>query len=185
MSTVLRPTVYVDNGVSTIAQARSYAQQAEAERNELKQELWGLVMATPRDIAPSNEDPITNIKERFNSIWEDLWDAFVDDYKYTAIADDAEYVDNSLVKKQWDDDEEEERRYKLELKRREKFFKKYEGVLNPYSFDDGRIYEEWVDGNLELGETLTKSERDEIVKKLNEQSEERMKDALKALKQDE
>lgn len=165
MSKGLQPTIYVDDYVSTVAQARDYAKRAEDARNELKQELWGLIMATPKDIAKSGEDPIESIKERFNYIWEDLWDAFIDDYKYNAIADDAEFIDGSLVQMQWDEEEDERKAFEERRKRMNEFFDKHKGVLNPNNFDDINLFNEWDDGNIEIPDSITKEERDRIVEK--------------------
>lgn len=165
MSKGLQPTIYVNDYVSTVAQARDYAKRAEDARNELKQELWGLIMATPKDIAKSGEDPIESIKERFNYIWEDLWDAFIDDYKYNAIADDAEFIDGSLVQMRWDEEEDERKEFEERRKRMNEFFDKYKGVLNPNNFDDINLFNDWDEGNIEIPDSITKEERDSIVEK--------------------
>lgn len=184
MSKGMQTMMYVDENVSSISQAREYEHRAEKYKNDLKGELWGLVMATPKDIVAEG-DPIDVLRERFDDIWESLWDAFVDEYKYGAIADDAEFVENSLVKKQWTREEEERKEIEKETKIRSKFFNKYKDVLNPFNFDDIRIYEKWSDGKLELGEILTKEERDNIIKDLNEKEQELFRERVKELEKHE
>jgi hypothetical protein len=185
MSKSLQATIYVDESVSSVDQARSYAQSAANTQSGLKQEMWGLVMATPKDIVNDGEDVVSTLRERFNDIWEQLWDSFIDEYKYEMIADDAEYVEDSLVKKLWDKEAEERKRQNEEQKRRHEFFQKYKGVLNPYSFDDIRIYEEWSNGSLELPQALTEEERNKIVHDINKKEEERMNERLKEIKYNE
>ena len=91
MSKGLQVTVYVDEAVSSIASAREYANRAERCREEAKRKLWGMVTCTPRDIASDGEDPMEALQERFDDIWDTLWDSFIDEYKYSIIADDAEF----------------------------------------------------------------------------------------------
>ena len=84
MSKGLQVTVYVDDSVSSIASARNYAERAERSRKEAKRKLWGLVIATPKDIVGDGKDPIEVLQERFDDIWDTLWDSFIDDYIYSA-----------------------------------------------------------------------------------------------------
>lgn len=185
MGRYFKPSVFVDKNVSSVPNARSYAKEAEDDKNRLKEELWGLVMATPKDIVSNGEDPITTLRGYFDDIWEQLWDAFVDDYKYTAIADDAEYTggDESLVQKVFDEEAEEERKNKEEIEKRKSFFKKYP-VFDSMNFDDSIVYDEWREGRLKLGDSLTKEEADEVKRKLKEEEEKRIKEAWKRVVKD-
>lgn len=185
MSKALQPIIYVDDYVSTIEQARDSARRAESTQNDLKQELWGLIMATPKDIVNDGESPISVIKERFDYIWEDLTDSVIDVYKYNVIADDAEFTDGSLVKAQWEEEEEERKEFERRNKRMKDFFKKYKDALNPNNFDDIHLFHEWDDGNLELPNSLTKEERDNIVKKMKEDELKLLNERLKEFKDNE
>lgn len=178
MGRYFNPSVFVDKNVSSISAARSYANEAEEDKKKLKEELWGLVMATPKDVVPNGDDPIVTLRGYFDDIWEQLWDAFVDEYKYNIIADDAEYTsgDESLVKKAFDEEAEEERKNKEEIEKRKEFFKKYP-VFDPMNFDDSIVYEEWREGRLKLEDSLTKEEADEIKRKLKEEETKRIKES--------
>ena len=185
MSKALQPIIYVDEYVSTAEQARDYARRAVGEQNNLKQELWGLVMATPKDIVEHGKDPINEIRGRFDEIWEELWDAFINDYKYTVIADDAEYSEGSLVKQCWEKEEEERKEHDRKYQRMDDFFKKYKGVLSYNNFDDIGLFNKYDEGELELPELLTKEERDNIVKKIKEDEMKMLNDRLKEINEHE
>lgn len=185
MSKGLKATIYVDERVSSITSARDYAEHADRLVRDLKSEIWALILSTPKDVVKEGEDPISELKERFEMIWEDLWDNLIDSYKYNAIADDAEFDDESLVKKCWEEEEKERQEYEKEAQKRDDFFKRYKGVLNPYNFDDMGVYEDWSNGKLSIGETFTKEDRDRIVAEKNAYTQKLLEDELKKMKKNE
>lgn len=182
MSKGLRVTVYVDDSVSSIASARDYAERAERRRKEAKRELWGLVTSTPRDIVGDGKDPIEVLQERFDDIWDTLWDSFIDDYKYSIIADDAEFNKGSLVKKYWKNEEKERQKMLEEHNKCRQFWKMHEGVLSPYNFDDYKIYNEWRDGNIVITEPLTKEQRDAILEDIKTKEKKAFEEVIKKAK---
>ena len=179
MSKGLQVTVYVDDSVSSIASARNYAERAERRRKEAKRKLWGLVTSTPRDIVGDGKDPIEVLQERFDDIWDTLWDSFIDNYKYSIIADDAEFNETSLVKKQWENEEKERQKMSEEHNKCRQFWKMHEGVLSPYNFDDYKIYNEWRDGNIEITEPLTKEQRDALLEDIKSKEKKALEEAIK------
>lgn len=168
MSKRLKATIYVDEFVTSVAQARDYASRAEKNREKLKSSIWSLILATPKDIVRDGEDPIETLEERFDDIWDSLWDSFVDDYKYTVIADDAEFEENSLVKKEFDLSKKEHDELEKEYNEKNAFFDKYNGVLDRYNVDDILIYNDIRDGIIKLPSKFTKEDRDELVKQRKE-----------------
>ena len=104
MSKEVQPCIFIDEDVSSAKSARDRIEGALFKQKALKADLWGLIMATPKDITPDGVNPIDNIKSRFEDIFGELWDAIVDEYKYTAVADDVEFNDKSLVQKVWDEE---------------------------------------------------------------------------------
>lgn len=182
MSKIVRPIVYIDENVLSVNSARNMANKAIAAQNELKAELWGLIMATPKDITTNGEDPIENLKERFRDIWDSLWDAFVDDYKYSIIADDAEFEEDSWVKKAWDEEELSLEKLRQEDIERHNFFEKHKDVLNQYNFDDFRIYRAWKEGEIEIGDSFNFSDRKEVLNKLRKKEKEILENALIQIK---
>lgn len=182
MSKGLLTTVYVDENVSNIEQARTYARRASERREELKSDIWALVLATPKDVVQSGESPIDSLKERFEEYWDELWDSFIDDYKYNAIADDAEYETNSQVQKAWDDEAEEQREYEREQAKRDAFFKKHDGVLNIYNFDDHTLYNRMIDGKVIIPDDLTKEGRDKLVEEVKAQEQEELMRTIERMK---
>lgn len=183
MSKCLQPTVYVDENISSIQEARNSAASAERSIKELKMELWGLVMATPKDVVQDGKDPISEIKERFDYLMDDLIDCIVDEYKYNIVADDAEFGgEESLVKKQWEEEEIERKKYEAEQKKRNDFFKLNKDVLNPYNFDDISIYKAWSNGELELTMPLTEQVREDVLNELKIKEQELIKNRIKELK---
>lgn len=185
MSKTLQANLYVDEYVSTIAQARDYANRAEKYREGIKSDIWALILATPKDVVQSDEDPISTLKARFDEMWEELWDAFIDDYKYTTIADDAEFVDGSLVQMAWDEEEKERRKLQLEEDERNAFFAKHKDVLNQYNFDDISLYNRMCDGKILIPDNLTKEDRDVLVSKMKEDEKREIELALKRLNDNE
>lgn len=179
MSKSLKPTVFVNEKVTSIGEARSFAEKALSEGKSWERELWGLVMATPKDIVADGEDPVEVLKERFDSIIGYLWEAYVDEYKYTAIADDAEYDEDSLVSKAFDAYKKDEEDMKHEKENMEEFFQKYDGVLSKYNFDDYEIYREWSDGSIKIPSPFTKEDRNRILKQIREKEEKILKEAFK------
>lgn len=183
MSKGLQATVYVDERVGSVSEARRFAEKAEKARKELKSELWGLIMATPKDITAHGEDPITNVRERFEDIWDSLWDAFVDDYKYTIIADDAEFCADSLVQKYWEEEKRSLDELRKQEEKREAFFKKHCDVLSVYNFDDYKIYDEWRLGNIEIPQPFTTEDRKRILSELKAKEDELIQEAMKKFKE--
>ena len=182
MSKELQVTVYVDEAVSSIASARNYAERAERCRKEAKRKLWGLVIATPKDIVSDGEDPMEVLQERFDDIWDTLWDSFIDDYIYSMIADDAEFNETSLVKKQWENEEKERQKMLEEHNKCKQFWKMHEGVLSPYNFDDYKIYNEWRDGNIVITEPLTKEQRNAILEDIKSKEKKVLEEVIKKAK---
>ena len=73
------PFLYFDNiDVETKAQAESLDAELSNDYDKLKGELYGLVMATPKDITPDGENPIDYIKEQTNDILSRLHDNIYD-----------------------------------------------------------------------------------------------------------
>lgn len=179
MSKGLQVTVYVDEAVSSIASAREYANRAERCREEAKRKLWGMVTCTPRDIVSDGEDPMEALQERFDDIWDTLWDSFIDEYKYSIIADDAEFNKGSLVKRYWKNEKKECQKMIEEDNKRRDFWKMHEGVLSPYNFDDYKIYNEWRDGNIEITEPLTKEQRDALLEDIKSKEKKALEEAIK------
>ena len=184
MSKGLQVTVYVDDSVSSIASARSYAERAERRRKEAKRKLWGLVIATPKDIVGDGKDPIEVLQERFDDIWDTLWDSFIDDYKYNMIADDAEFNKGSLVKKYWKNEEKERQKIVEEAHERWRFFKRCDGVLSPNNFDDCIIYDEWKNGNVTITWPITKEQRDAILEDIKSKDKKALEEAIKKIESD-
>lgn len=185
MSKTVQANLYIDECVSSVAQARDYAKRAAEYREDIKSDIWGLILATPKDIVKDGEDPISELKERFNDMWEELWDGFINDYKYTIIADDAEFVDDSLVRMAWDEEEREERKFRMEQIERDAFFEKHKGVMNKYNFDDITLYNRMCEGKLSIPNKFTKEERDNLVKEMKEMEKKEIEDALERINKDE
>lgn len=133
MSKEVQPYIFIDEDVSSVKAARDRVERAWFKQKALKADLWGLIMATPKDITPDGVNPIDNVRERFEDIWDGLWGAIVDDYKYTAVADDAELNEDSLVAKAWEEEKKSMEALREEERKRKEFFNKYRGVLNPYN----------------------------------------------------
>ena len=182
MSNGLQVTVYVDENVSSIASAREYAKRAEHCIEEAKCKLWGMVTSTPKDIVSDGKDPMEVLQERFDDIWDTLWDSFIDDYIYSMIADDAEFNETSLVKKQWENEEKERQKMLEEDNKCRQFWKIHEGVLSPYNFDDYKIYNEWRDGNIVITEPLTKKQRDAILEDIKSKEKKVLEEVIKKAK---
>ena len=181
MSKELQVTVYVDEAVSSIASARNYAERAERCRKEAKRKLWGLVIATPKDIVSDGKDPMEVLQERFDDIWDTLWDSFIDEYKYSIIADDAEFIKGSLVKRYWKNEEKERQKMLEEANERSNFFKRCDGVLSPYNFEDYTIYNEWKNGNVTITWPFTKEQRDAILEDIKSKEKKALDEAIKKL----
>ena len=184
MSKGLQVTVYVDENVSSIASAREYAKRAEHCIEEAKCKLWGMVTSTPKDIVSDGKDPMEVLQERFDDIWDTLWDSFIDDYKYNMIADDAEFNKGSLVKKYWKNEEKERQKVIEEAHERWHFFKRCDGVLSPNNFDDGIIYDEWKNGNVTITWPITKEQRDAILEDIKSKEKKALEEAIKKIERD-
>ena len=181
MSKRLKVTLYADEFVNSVAQARDYANRAEKERDKIKSSIWSLILATPKDIVRGDEDPIDSLKERFEDIWDSLWDSFIDDYKYTVIADDAEFEEDSLVKKEFDVSKKEHEELEKEYKEKNAFFDKYKGILDRYNVDDILIYNDIRDGIIKLPSNFTKEKRDELVRQSKERERKLINDKIEEL----
>lgn len=184
MSKEVQVGIYIDDNVSSVKTARDMVERAWFKQKALKAELWGLIMATPKDITAEGEDPIDNLKERFEDIWESLWDAFVNDYKYTAVADDAELNKESLVTKVWAEEKRSLEELCEEERKRSEFFDKFRGVLSPYNFDDHKLYEEFKEGNVIITEPLTAEQRAWHLAAIKKREEKVLEEALKRIKDD-
>ena len=185
MSKTVQANLYIDECVSSVAQARDYAKRAAEYREDIKGDIWGLILATPKDVVQSGEDPIRSLKERFNDMWEELWDGFIDDYKYTIIADDAEFVDDSLVRMAWEEEEREERKFKTEQIERDAFFEKHKDIMNKYNFDDITLYNRMREGKISITDSFTKEKRDKLIKEMKEVEKKEIEEALERMKKDE
>ena len=185
MSKTVQANLHIDEHVSSVANARDYAKRAAEYREEIKSNIWGLIMATPKDVVKDGEDPIISLKERFDDMWEELWDGFIDDYKYTVIADDAEFVEDSLVQMAWDEEERNERKFRMEQIERDAFFEKHKGVLNKYNFDDIILYDRMREGKVSIPNNFTKEEHDKLVNELKETERKEIEEALKKVNKDE
>lgn len=185
MSKEVQAYICIDEDVSSVNNARNRSEKACLIQKELKGELWGLIMATPKDITSNGEDPITNLKERFEDIWDSLWDAFIDDYKYTVVADDAEYNNDSLVKKAWDEELKTIEDLRKEERERIDFFNKYRDVVSPYNFDDYKLYREYKEGNIVITEPFTAEQREYHLNKIEKRDTAALEEALKRIKKDE
>lgn len=181
MSKEVRPCIWIDENVSSVKIARDRVERAWFTQKDLKAELWGLIMATPKDITAEGEDPIGNLKERFEDIWDSLWEAFIDDYKYTVVVDDVELNEDSLVKKAWEEEEKSIEEMKREQKERNAFFDKFRGVLTPYNFDDHRLYEEFKAGNITINEPFTSEQRAWLINKIKERDKQEIKEAIERI----
>ena len=179
MSKDLQVTVYVDENVSSIASAREYAKRAEHCIEEAKRKLWGMVTSTPKDIVSDGKDPMEVLQERFDDIWVTLWDSFIDEYKYSIIADDAEFIKGSLVKRYWKNEEKERQKMLEEANERSHFFKRCDGVLSPYNFEDYTIYNEWKNGNVTITWPFTKEQRDAILEDIKSKEKKALEEAIK------
>ena len=181
MSKGLQVTVYVDENVSSIASAREYAKRAEHCIEEAKCKLWGMVTSTPKDIVSDGKDPMEVLQERFDDIWDTLWDSFIDEYKYSIIADDAEFNKGSLVKKYWKNEEKERQKIVEEAHERWRFFKRCDGVLSPNNFDDCIIYDEWKNGNVTITWPFTIEQRNTILEDIKSKEKKAFEEAIKKL----
>lgn len=184
MSKEVQVGICIDEDVSSIRTARDRIERAWFKQKDLKGELWGLIMATPKDAVADGEDPINSLKERFDDIWDELWDAFIDDYKYTVIADDAELNADSLVVKAWEEEKNSMEALREEERKRKEFFNKYRGVLNPYNFDDYKLYDEFKEGNLIITEPFTAEQRAFHLEQIKKKEKNIVEEALKQLKED-
>ena len=184
MSKEVRPFIFIDEDISSVKAARDRVEMALSKQKALKSDLWGLIMATPKDITPNGEDPIAHIRERFEDIWDGLWDAFIDDYKYTAVADDVELNEDSLVAKEWNNEKRLMKEMKEEERNRTEFFNKYRGVLNPYNFDDHKLYYEFKEGNIVITEPFTAEQRAWHLEAINKREKKELEEALKRVKED-
>lgn len=171
MEKKIKTTIFIDKEVRTIQHARQLAKMAEEEVNQLKGELLSLIMSSPKDITPYEEEPLLYLKRNFNKIWGDLCQAFIDKYKYTMIANDAEFEPNSTVQKQWNSENNELERLKEEDLKREKFFKDNKDILNIVDYNDYMIYEKWSKGEIEIPNNFTIKDKEELLKEIERQKE--------------
>ena len=184
MSKEVQPCIFIDEDVSSVKSARYRIEGALFKQKELKADLLGLIMATPKDITPDGVNPIDNIKSRFEDIFGELWDAIVDEYKYTAVADDVEFNDESLVQKVWDEEKKSMEELREEESKRSDFFNKFRDVLNPYNIDDYLIYEEFKNGNIVITEPFTKEQRAWHIEAIRKRGKKILEEALKRIKED-
>lgn len=129
---------------------------AEYDINQLKGELLSLIMSSPKDITPDGEEALLYLKRNFNKIWEHLWQAVVDKYKYTMIANDAEFEPNSRVQKQWNDEISELERLKEGDLKQEKIFNGHEDLLK---------------GEIDIQSDLTIKDKENLLKEVERQKE--------------
>lgn len=184
MSKEVQPCIFIDENVSSVKAARDRVERAWFKQKALKADLWGLIMATPKDITPDGVNPIDNVRERFEDIWDELWDAFIDDYKYNAVADDVELNDESLVQKVWEKERKTMEELREEERKRAEFFSKYRGVIDPYNLDDYRLYQEFKKGNIVITEPFTAEQREWHLEAIKKREKKVLAEALKRLNED-
>lgn len=129
---------------------------AEYDINQLKGELLSLIMSSPKDITPDGEEALLYLKRNFNKIWEHLWQAVIDKYKYTMIANDAEFEPNSSVQKQWNSENNELECLKEEYLKRE------------YPFNDNK---DVLKGEIDIQSDLTIKDKENLLKEVERQKE--------------
>ena len=184
MSKDIKPTIYIDDYVCSVKHARDMADRAVNEQNRIKGDIFSLVMATPKDITPINEEPHEYLREKLDGLWEELFDAFIDDYKYTIVADDAEYLSDSLVKESWEKEEVERKLLREKEDKMKMFFDKYKHVFDRYNMDDISIYEACSDGEITIPspEEITINDREEILRRMKEKEDEILRKTLEKIK---
>lgn len=184
MSKDVKATIYIDGGVSSVKQARNMADRAMCNQNRIKSDIFSLVMATPKDVTPEGNDPHGYLLDKFEDLWDELWDAFIDHYKYMVVADDAEYLTDSLVKKSWEEEEAERNLLKDKEDRMRIFFNKYKQVFNKHNIDDILIYEAYSEGEITLPshEEITVNDREKILIKIRKKDEEILKGVMEKIK---
>lgn len=160
MEKKLLTTLFIDEEVQSIKHARYLAKKAKEERNQLKGELLSLAMATPNDITPYGEDTLSYIKRKFNEIWGQLFDLFIDECKYTIVANDAEFEQNSVVQKQWNGECVELDLLKDEVLKRE------------YPFNDNK---DVLKRENDIQSNLTVTDRENLLKEVERQKEQAYK----------
>lgn len=153
-------TIFIDKEVRSIQHARLLAKMAEYDINQLKGELLSLIMSSPKDITPDGEEALLYLKRNFNKIWENLWQAVIDKYKYTMIANDAEFEPNSSVQKQWNSENNELECLKEEYLKRE------------YPFNDNK---DVLKREKDIQSNLTVTDRENLLKEVERQKEQAYK----------
>lgn len=156
MEKKIQTTIFIDKEVRSIQHARLLAKMAEYDINQLKGELLSLIMSSPKDITPDGEEALLYLKRNFNKIWENLWQAVIDKYKYTMIANDAEFEPNSRVQKQWNDEISELERLKEGDLKQEKTFNGHEDLLK---------------GEIDIQSDLTIKDKENLLKEVERQKE--------------
>lgn len=156
MEKKIQTTIFIDKEVKTIQHARQLAKMAEYDLNQLKGELLSLIMSSPKDITPDGEEPLLYLKRNFNKIWENLWQGFIDKYKYTMIANDAEFEPNSSVQKQWNSENNELECLKEEYLKRE------------YPFNDNK---DVLKRENDIQSNLTVTDKENLLKEVERQKE--------------
>lgn len=182
MSKIVNPCVYIDENVSSVEAARRYADKATEEILNLKGKIKSLVMATPKDITPEGEDPVSYLEDIFDDLWCEVEEQVVNEYVYTIVADDVAYTEDSLVKEVWEREKVEEEEIRRENLRRTEFFRKH--CLSESNFNDWEIYRAYKAGEIgELDEPLTEETRDKLVKEIKERERKVLADAINVLKE--
>lgn len=156
MEKKIQTTIFIDKEVKTIQHARQLAKMAEYDLNQLKGELLSLIMSSPKDITPDGEEPLLYLKRNFNKIWENLWQGFIDKYKYTMIANDAEFEPNSSVQKQLNSENNELECLKEEYLKRE------------YPFNDNK---DVLKRENDIQSNLTVTDKENLLKEVERQKE--------------
>lgn len=177
MSKSVQVELFIDDGVSSIQSAQRRIDRAKEAISRLREDLWGMVMSTPKDVVKEGENPMEVMRELFDDSIESLYDAITDDYIYTMVKNDAEYCEDSLVVKMWKEEEDEYNKMVEETQKRHAFFAKHKGVLKDTNFDDIRIYDRVRDG-LVLADPFTMEEREKLLANMNAEDEKAMQDAI-------
>ena len=102
-----KPILYFDNvDIESVYGGESLENEISKNISEIKGELLSFAMATPKDISPKDEEPVSYIKEMVNETLDKLYEAYydyfaaqlvngiLDEWKYSYSTDPKEIYDN-------------------------------------------------------------------------------------------
>lgn len=73
------PSLYFDNvNISSVKSAEMKSEVLDREMTKLQNKLLSLTLATPKDITPTDEDPVEYITEKVNEIFDEMYDVAKD-----------------------------------------------------------------------------------------------------------